>query len=93
MSRAAQVAHFVDIARLDYSGRAIEIWAAARDAAKLAEITIRVRDVWDHVRPAIEARGGTAEVARFDRLVVGLQAARSPDGYRQLVGPFSTAST
>jgi protein tyrosine phosphatase (PTP) superfamily phosphohydrolase (DUF442 family) len=81
----------VGVARLDYWGRALEIQAASRDAMKLAEISRRIRAIWDDLRPAIEARGSTAEAARFDRLVAQLQTLESPDAYARLAGPFRDA--
>jgi protein tyrosine phosphatase (PTP) superfamily phosphohydrolase (DUF442 family) len=81
----------VSVARLDYWGRALEIQAASRDAMKLAEISRRIRAIWDDLRPAIEARGSTAEAARFDRLVTQLQTLKSPDAYARLAGPFLEA--
>jgi protein tyrosine phosphatase (PTP) superfamily phosphohydrolase (DUF442 family) len=81
----------VGVARLDYWGRALEIQAASHDAMQLAEISRRIRAIWDDLRPAIEARGSTGEAARFDRLVAQLQTLKSPDAYAQLAGPFLDA--
>jgi protein tyrosine phosphatase (PTP) superfamily phosphohydrolase (DUF442 family) len=43
----------VEIAHLDYLGRALEIHAASRDTGQMAEISRRIRVVWDDVRPAL----------------------------------------
>jgi hypothetical protein len=80
-----------DVARLDYYGRALEIWSAAGDTRKLADVAREMRRTWDTVRPSVEARGGTSEIATFDKLVARLQAANSPGGYAEIAGPVLEA--
>jgi hypothetical protein len=80
-----------DVARLDYYGRALEIWSAAGDTRKLADVAREMRRTWDTVRPSVAARGGTSEIATFDKLVARLEAANSPGGYAEIAGPVLEA--
>jgi hypothetical protein len=68
-----------DVTLLDYFGREIEVRHATKDAAGLQAATDSIDAVWNRVKPAVLARGGTAEVATFDSLVTRLKTAGSPD--------------
>lgn len=80
-----------DVARLDYYGRALEIWSGVGDTKKLAEIAQKIRCIWDSLRPSLAARGGSSEIAPFDRLVGRLEAANSPRMYAEIAGPLLDA--
>ncbi len=52
----------VDVVKLDYYGRELEAWTAAKNSGKLQSTVIAVRNTWDGIRRAVESRigGGTA---------------------------------
>jgi hypothetical protein len=78
----------VEIHKLDYYGRELQIWSAAKDSAMLKETAQHIRDTWDAVRPDVEARGATKEVAAFDALVARTDAAKTPAEYGRLATPI-----
>jgi hypothetical protein len=80
-----------DVARLDYYGRAMEIWSAVGDMAKLADVARDIGRTWDALRPQVAVRGGTAEIRTFDRLVARVNGARSPQAYGQIAPAFLEA--
>ena len=80
-----------DVARLDYYGRAMEIWSAVGDMAKLADVARDIGRTWDALRPQVAVRGGTAEIRTFDRLVARVNGARSPRAYGQIARAFLEA--
>jgi hypothetical protein len=73
-----------DVVRLDYLGRELEIWAEARDAARLQSTAAELTRTWHSVRPAIEARGPTPLSKDFGDLVARVRSARSFDDYARL---------
>ena len=73
-----------DVARLDYLGRELEIWAEAKDAAKLHATAADLTSTWESVRPAVESRGATALSKEFADLVTRIRSARSPNEFRRL---------
>jgi hypothetical protein len=72
------------VVRLDYLGRELEIWAEAKDAAKLQTTAADLTRTWESVRPAVESRGATALSKEFSGLVTRVRSARSPDEFRKL---------
>ena len=76
-----------DVTLLDYYGRELEVWAAAKDADKLRSTAAAMRQTWDALRAQVEARGGGAEAARFAALVARVQSATTPAAYGALAGP------
>lgn len=56
----------VEITRLDYYGRELEIWSAAKNNAKLKGAADALHETWDKVQPSVKAHGGTAEAKTFD---------------------------
>jgi hypothetical protein len=76
-----------EVTLLDYYGRELEIWAAARDTAKLTETAVAISGTWDELRSRVVERGGTAEAARFDSLVASVKAARTPAQYGRTATP------
>lgn len=78
----------VEVVKLDFYGRELEIWAAAKDEAKLQETAKLIRQSWDAVRAIIEAKGGKREAAAFENLVVKTDAAKTPIDYAKLAAPI-----
>lgn len=73
----------VAVARLDYYGRELEIWAQARDVGKLRATAAAMRREWDALRPILETRGA-AEAKTFESLVAQVEAANAPAEYARL---------
>jgi hypothetical protein len=73
-----------DVVRLDYLGRELEIWAEARDAAKLRSTAAELTRTWDSVRLAIEARGAASLSKEFGDLVARIRSAKSFEDYARL---------
>src|SRR5262245_38738305 len=74
----------VEVALLDYYGRALEVGATASDMILLRTTAREIRETWAKVRPLVRARGKLDEVSRFDRLLGGIEAAASPSAYAHL---------
>jgi len=72
------------VVRLDYLGRELQIWAEARDAAKLQSTAAELTRTWESVRPAIEARGWAPLSKEFGDLVAQVRSAKSFDDYARL---------
>jgi hypothetical protein len=70
----------VEVTRLDYYGRELEVWAQARDANKLQVTAREIRRTWDALRPSIAAKSAT-EAKKFDALVAQVESARTPADY------------
>jgi len=73
-----------DVVRLDYLGRELEIWAEARDAAKLQSTAAELTRTWESVRLALEARGAAPLAKEFGDLVAQVRSAKSFDDYARL---------
>ena len=78
----------VDIARLDYYGRELEIWSAVNNETKLKETADALKKTWDKVRPSVMEHGGDAEAKSFDGLMLQLNAAKSPEQYKSVAAPI-----
>jgi hypothetical protein len=78
----------VDIVRLDYLGRELEIWTAQKNMVKLAETAAELRKTWDAVKPAEIAAGGTAAAAKTDSLMAQLAKAKTVSDYAKLATPI-----
>lgn len=77
----------VEVTKLDYYGRELEIWSAEKDTKKLQAIAVEMRRTWDAVRPAVESHKGTAEAKKFDDLVAKVEQAKTPDECARLATP------
>lgn len=64
-----------DVGRLDYLGRALEVWSESGDPVRLAEVKQDVRTTWARLRPLVQGKGGAAEAGAIDAVVTGLDAA------------------
>jgi hypothetical protein len=78
----------VEVVKLDFYGRELEIWSQAKDEAKLRETARMIRQNWDAVKSKIEARGGKKEAAAFENLVVKTDRARTSADYAKLAAPI-----
>jgi hypothetical protein len=78
----------VEVTRLDYYGRELELWAEEGNTAKLNETRSRLRDTWDAVRPGVVAKGGDTEAAQFDALVAQLTKAKTPKDFAATATPI-----
>jgi hypothetical protein len=76
----------VEVTRLDYYGRELEVWAQAQDANKLQATAREMRREWDGLRPSIEARSAT-EAKKFDALVAQVEGTRMPADYARVATP------
>ena len=88
LSRPLKPAVPVDMTMLDYYGRELEIWASARDAAKLRSTADAMGKTWRGRRPRVVARGGAAAASRFDALVKAAESATSVDEFSRLATPI-----
>ncbi len=65
----------VDVMKLDYLGRRLQVDAATHDL-RAARLTVREIDKsWEGVRPAVEGSNGKAEAANFAALVKKMEVA------------------
>lgn len=78
----------VEIVKLDYYGREIEILAITKDDAKLKTTTQEIRQIWNAVKPKIEAKGATKVAAKFESLVVKAEKAGSIEDYAKVALPI-----
>jgi hypothetical protein len=76
----------VEVTRLDYYGRELEIWAEAGTMARLKATAAGLRHQWDSVRPRVEVKGA-AEAEKFGALVARVERARTPKEYARLASP------
>jgi hypothetical protein len=74
----------IAVVRLDYLGRELEIWAEARDVAKLQTTATDLERTWESVNQAVEDRGAVALSKEFGDLVARVRSARSPAEFSQL---------
>jgi len=78
----------VEVVKLDFYGRELEIWSAAKDEAKLRETAKLIRQDWNRVKAKIEAKGGKKEAAVFEGLIAKTDAAKTPADYAKLATPI-----
>lgn len=78
----------VEVVKLDFYGRELEIWAAEKNEAKLQETARLIRQNWNAVKAKIEAKGGKKEAAAFEDIVVKTDAAKTPADYAKLATPI-----
>lgn len=80
MSTAYEPSVPVDVSRLDFYGRELEIWAEAKDASNLQATAREMRGTWDSLRKSIQARSAS-EAKKFGALVAQVESARTPSDY------------
>ncbi|MEO8426576.1 MAG: hypothetical protein ABI651_05630 [Verrucomicrobiota bacterium] len=81
----------VDVTRLDYYGRELEIWSTANDKDKLKATASDTRKTWDRLRPSVVTHNGAAEAREFDELLARVEAAKSPKEYSLVATPLLDA--
>jgi hypothetical protein len=80
MTTAYKLSVPVEVTKLDYDGRELEVWAHAQDANKLQATARELRRDWNALRPSVEARSA-AEAKKFDALVTRVESAKTPADY------------
>lgn len=80
MTAAYKLSVPVEVTRLDYYGRELEVWAQDKDANKLQATARGMRWAWDALRSSIEAKSAT-ETKKFDALVAQVESAQTPADY------------
>jgi hypothetical protein len=86
MTSAYKLSVPVEVTRLDYYGRELEVWAQAQDANKLQATARDMRQTWDGLRPSIAARSAT-EAKKFEGLVARVESAKTPADYTRVATP------
>jgi hypothetical protein len=76
----------VEVTKLDYYGRELEVWAGVQDASKLQATTRGMRQTWESLRPSIETHSAT-EAKKFDALVARVESAKTPPDYARVATP------
>lgn len=78
----------VEVTRLDYYGRELEVWSAGKNEARLRETAEGLRRTWMTLRPLVESRGSAAEAKKFGELVSQVEAAKTPTDFGKLATPI-----
>ena len=86
MTSAYQLSVPVEVTRLDYYGRELEVWGQAQDANKLQATVGEMRRTWDSLRPKIEAHS-KAEARKFEALIAQVGSARTSADYSRVATP------
>lgn len=86
MTAAYKLSVPVEVTRLDYYGRELEVWAQTQDANKLQATAREMRRTWNSLRPSIEAHKPT-EAKRFDALVAQVESAKTSADYARVATP------
>jgi hypothetical protein len=76
----------VEVTRLDYYGRELEIWAEAKDADRLRETAREMRREWNAVRSSVEAHSA-AEARKFEVLVAQVEGSQTAADSARLAKP------
>jgi hypothetical protein len=88
LSRPSRPAVPADVTLLDYYGRELEVWASARDEAKLHATVVAMGTTWRGLRPQVVAAGGSAVASRFDSLVKQAESAPHAHTLARLATPI-----
>ena len=86
ISTAYKLSAPVEVTKLDYYGRELEVWAQAQDVNKLQATAREMRRTWDSLRPSIETHSAT-EAEKFDALVARVESAKTPTDYVRVATP------
>jgi hypothetical protein len=86
MTSAYKLSVPVEVTKLDYYGRELEVWAQAQDASKLQATAREMRQTWDFLRSSVAARSAT-EAKKFDALVARVESAKTPADYARVATP------
>jgi len=77
----------IEVTRLDYYGRELEISSVQKDEPRLKAIAAGMVTAWNALRPPLEAAGGVSEAERFGKLIAQVEAAQSPADFGKLATP------
>ena len=86
MTSAYKLSVPVEVTKLDYYARELEVWAQAQDANKLQATAREMRQTWDSLRPTITAKSAT-EAKKFDTIVAQVESAKTPADYARAATP------
>jgi hypothetical protein len=86
MTAAYKLSVPVEVTRLDYYGRELEVWAQAQDTSNLQATAHGMRWTWDALRPSIEAKSAK-EAKKFDALMARVESAQTPEDYMRAATP------
>lgn len=86
MSTAYKLSAPVEVTRLDYYGRELEVWAQAQEANKLQATAREMRRTWESLRPSVEVKSAT-QAKKFEALVAQVEGARAPADYGRAAAP------
>jgi hypothetical protein len=86
MTTAYKLSVPVEVTKLDYYGRELEVWAQAQDANKLHVTAREMRRTWDSLRPSVAAHKAT-EAKKFDALVAQVESAKTSAEYSHVATP------
>jgi hypothetical protein len=86
MTTAYKLSVPVEVVRLDYYGRELEVWAQAKDANRLQATTREMRREWNALRPSVEAKSAT-EAKKFEALVTQVEGSKTPADYARVATP------
>ena len=86
MTAAYKLTVPVEVTKLDYYGRELEVWAQAQDATKLQATAADMRRTWDSLRPSIQAHSAT-EAKKFETLVAQVESAKTSADYARAATP------
>jgi hypothetical protein len=86
MTTAYKLSVPVEVTKLDYYGRELEVWSQAQDANKLQATAHDMRRTWDSLRAAIETHSA-AEAKKFDALVAQVESAKTFADYMRVATP------
>jgi len=86
MTTAYKLSVPVEVTKLDYYGRELEVWAQAQDANKLQATAREMRQTWDSLRPSIATHSAT-EAKTFDALIARVESAKTPAQYARVATP------
>jgi hypothetical protein len=86
MTAAYKLSVPVDVVKLDYYGRELEVWAQAQDPTKLQATAADMRRTWDSLRPSIQAHSAT-EAKKFETLVAQVESAKTSADYARAAAP------
>lgn len=78
----------VEVVKLDYYGREIEVAAMTKDEAKLKQTAQAIRQTWNAVKLKIEAKGAGKFAAKFESLVAQTEKAASVSDYAKVATPI-----
>lgn len=78
----------VEVKLLEYYGRELEVWALAKNVAKLKTTSNNIHQTWDTLRPLVNSQGAKVLSQKFSNLVLCVDAAKSANDYSHLTNSF-----